>query len=161
VHAIRQIGRFRPIQYGALVAMLAVGGTGCASPETRIRKEPELFAQFAPAVQEKIRAGTIDIGFSAPMVQMALGRPSRVYRRTSQEGVQEIWSYRELTPGTYSHAYAFSGLCPNYRSCRRLHCPYFHHAYHTPPRSVERMRVTFEHDVVSAIEVLDSERGIP
>lgn len=149
--------QIRWVQLGALVVLVSIGLVGCASPAKRIHQNPDLFAQFPAEAQAKIRAGTIDIGFSAPMVQMALGRPDRVYRRTTEAGTQEIWSYRELTAGYYSHAYAFSSLCPSYRTCSRRHCPYFHHAYHQPPQSIERMRVTFEEDVVTEIEVLDAD----
>ncbi len=150
----RQVG---VIPSGALAVLLLFGIAGCASPAKRISQDPDLFAQFSAEDQDKIRAGTIDIGFSAPMVQMALGRPSRVYRRTTSDGTQEIWSYRELTSGYYSHAYAFARLCPSYQTCSRRRCPYFHHAYQTPLRSIERMRVTFEQEVVTTIEALDSE----
>lgn len=141
--------------------LLGIGVAGCASPESRIRKNPDLFAQFSPEDQEKIRAGTIDIGFTAPMVQMALGQPSRVGRRTTESGVQEIWSFQELMPGSFSHAYAFDGLCPSYRTCSRHHCPFYHQAYRYPPESVERMRVTFDQNAVSEIEVMDVDRQRP
>lgn len=70
-------------------AMLA----GCASPDYRIKQNPELFATFSPEVQEKVRKGEVDIGFSTEAVTMALGTPRRIYTRQTKEGQYEVWSY--------------------------------------------------------------------
>ena len=67
-----------------------------------------------------------------------------------------IWSYRAVAPAQFAHPYTFSGLCPHHRTCRRQHCPFFHHAFHTPVRTIERMRVTFEEDEVTDILILDA-----
>ena len=36
---------------------------GCSTPESRIRRNPELFAQIPPAQQELIRKGEVALGF--------------------------------------------------------------------------------------------------
>jgi len=74
-----------------IFSLLAV--SGCATPEARINRNPELFASFPPDVQEKIRLGQVDIGFTGDMVTMALGQPNRIYARQSATGVIEVWSY--------------------------------------------------------------------
>lgn len=84
--------------YLALVLLLA----GCASPAYRIKKNPELFASFTPEVQEKVREGRIDIGFTRNMVLIALGPPARIYTRTTSGGETEIWSYADIRYETES-----------------------------------------------------------
>lgn len=66
---------------------------GCASPEQRIKKNPELFQSFPPDVQELVRQGQIAIGFSGEMVTMSMGPPNRIYSRVSSNGNSEVWSY--------------------------------------------------------------------
>ncbi len=80
------------------VLCLAVGAlvlSGCATPESRIKKNPALFASFPPEVQENVRQGKIDIGYSQDMVKIALGDPDRKYTRQTAIGVLEVWSYTE------------------------------------------------------------------
>lgn len=66
---------------------------GCATPETRIRHNPALFASFSPEVQAKVRAGHIALGFSRQAVRMALGDPDRIYHRITTNGTSEVWAY--------------------------------------------------------------------
>lgn len=67
--------------------------TGCASPESRIKKNPELFNSFPPDVQERVRKGEADIGYTKDMVRIALGEPNRTYERQTESGSVEVWSY--------------------------------------------------------------------
>ncbi len=77
---------------GAATALLLLAG--CAGgPEARIRRNPEVFAGFPPEIQEKVRRGEIELGFTPAMVQMAVGRPQRVNRRLTASGAAEIWVY--------------------------------------------------------------------
>jgi hypothetical protein len=91
---------------GGLLAV-AAGLAGCASPEYRIRKNPELFASFPPEVQTRVRAGQIDIGYTKDMVRIALGRPDRVYVRQTAAAAIEIWAYVAVSTayeGGWGHA---------------------------------------------------------
>ena len=73
---------------------LLVLATGCVStPDSRIKKEPHLFASLAPEMQVKVKKGEIEIGFSREMVSSALGPPRQVNIRTSETGEVEIWTY--------------------------------------------------------------------
>ena len=77
-----------------LVLLLVLMLVGCATPESRIRQNPALFASFPSDVQAKVRQGHIAIGFSQPAVRMALGEPDRVYHRiTSTNSADEVWAY--------------------------------------------------------------------
>jgi len=80
------------------ITLLSVVGallvcSGCASPDYRIKKNPELFASFPASAQELIKKGQVDIGFTAPMVSMSLGEPDRKYARMTAGGKLEVWSY--------------------------------------------------------------------
>ncbi len=124
---------------------------GCATPESRIKKNPELFASFPEEAQQKIRAGSIDIGFTPPMVEMALGRPDRQYSRRTAEGVSRIWSYteRDLRPARQRVTGSFTVRVPG-------------HGYRTVTDTVwvdvdqyleyERLRIEYQDGAVVAIE---------
>jgi hypothetical protein len=87
--------RFPLFALAALVALL----TACTStPEARIAKSQALFDGFAPAVQQKIRAGQVDLGFTPDMVRLALGEPSRVFTRQTEGGATELWVYNDNGP---------------------------------------------------------------
>lgn len=81
---------FRPLFALAAVLLLAA----CAStPESRIKKNPELFASFPADVQAKVQKGEVDIGFTPDMVELAKGKPSRTYSRRTAAGDTEVWAY--------------------------------------------------------------------
>lgn len=66
---------------------------GCASPESRIKQNPQLFAQLTPEQQNLIKQGKVAVGFTPDMVRLALGEPDRVRVRTDAKGSREIWNY--------------------------------------------------------------------
>jgi hypothetical protein len=76
------------------VVGLLVCATGCVStPDSRINKDPRVFAGLTPEIQAKVKKGEIAIGFSREMVRLALGLPRQVNVRTSEAGETEIWTY--------------------------------------------------------------------
>src|SRR5262245_45566136 len=85
----------------ALAAVLALFA-GCSTPESRIRQNPQLFAQLTPEDQELIRKGKVAVGFTGEMVRLALGEPDRFTTRESEAGSREIWHYvtYEMPTGT-------------------------------------------------------------
>ncbi len=85
--------KHRAIVFSGLV-MLVIYFAGCATgPSSRIKQDPEVFASFPEEVQDNIRAGEIDIGYTKEMVEMALGRPDRVVTRTSGDREERVWIY--------------------------------------------------------------------
>jgi hypothetical protein len=68
---------------------------GCASTDSRINKHSDLFATFSPDIQEAIRAGRVQIGYTTDMVFMALGKPHREYVRNTAAGQTQVWSYTD------------------------------------------------------------------
>jgi hypothetical protein len=79
----------------SLLALLMLGlvMAGCASPDRRIEKAPEIFAQLTPEQQELVRQGNVAVGFSEDAVRLALGQPDRKWTRTDAGGTHEVWSY--------------------------------------------------------------------
>jgi len=74
--------------------------TGCITAqqlrEQRIAKNHELFNAFNPDIQEKVRFGHIDLGFSQDMVRLAWGSPDRIYIKTTSDGVATVWTYTRM-----------------------------------------------------------------
>ncbi|HUJ42931.1 MAG TPA: hypothetical protein VLW52_04910 [Opitutaceae bacterium] len=135
-----------PVAAAVVLAALCIAG--CSTPESRIRKNPEVFARLTPAQQDMIRKGQVGIGFTEEMVQLALGEPDQIRTRTDANGVTEIWSYTTyegpdgmiLYRGWY-HRYYYWGdpLYPYY-----LSYPY--------RREHEHFRVTFRDGKVISVE---------
>ena|SRR5688572_22695428 len=76
----------------ALLCSVIVLGA-CGARERRIRKNQGLFSTYPPATQQAIRRGDVEVGFTKEMVLMALGKPDRVYSRSTEGSTQEIWGY--------------------------------------------------------------------
>lgn len=87
---------------------LALAFAGCSTPDSRIEKNSAAFAGYPPAVQAKIRAGEVDVGFTTEMVQLALGKPDRVIRRRTAAGESEVWIYADKSP-TFSFGVGIGG----------------------------------------------------
>lgn len=135
--------------------LAALVAAGCNSPASRIRRNPELFAQLTPAQQDLIRRGRVDIGFSAEMVRLALGEPDRLGLRTDVDGTTEIWNYVSyeapdgipLYRGWYHRYHAWGDpLYPYYTSFPER-------------RERERFRVIFRRGTVHALEHEKDWRG--
>lgn len=78
-----------------LCALLA----GCVgTPSDRIQKNEVAFSTWPPDVQAKVRAGQVEVDFTADMVRVALGAPERMVMRTTQEGTSEVWIYADTRP---------------------------------------------------------------
>ena len=78
--------------------LLAALLSACSSPDSRIDSNRAAFNQFPTDVQEKIKAGRIDVGFTPEMVRMALGEPARIFTRKTEAGDAEVWIFTESKP---------------------------------------------------------------
>lgn len=82
-----------------VVVLLGFSLVGCATgPSSRIKQDPETFERFPADVQENIRLGEIDIGYSKEMVEMALGEPNRVVSRRQEGREERVWIYTRSAP---------------------------------------------------------------
>jgi hypothetical protein len=87
-----------------LLAALAMAG--CSTVDSRMAKAQPQFDSWPPAVQQKVRAQQVDIGFTPEQVFVALGEPDRKYTRTTAQGMAEVWAYRDHRP-TFSFGLGF------------------------------------------------------
>ena len=72
--------------------------TACSSTESRVHENQAAFDSYPPEVQQKIRSGNVDIGFTPDQVRMALGDPDHRYSRQTAAGTQDVWGYRDTSP---------------------------------------------------------------
>lgn len=70
----------------------------CSSPDSRIADNRSAFDRFSPDIQQKIRTGQVDVGFTPEMVIMSLGEPARKFTRKTDKGDTEVWSYHDDSP---------------------------------------------------------------
>ena len=131
-----------------MIALMATAGlTACSTTATRIRANPELFAQLTPDQQALVKNGRVGLGFSMDAVKLALGDPDRVTTTENNDGVMTVWHYASyeadghaLYTGYYHAGPRWWGGPP----------PFYYLDY--PNRYVrDRFRVTFHGDRVSAI----------
>jgi hypothetical protein len=80
--------------------LLSVLIAGCAtqSPDQRIAREKELFESYASDVQQSIRAGKVEVGFTEDMVRMAMGNPDRIVNRITEETNERVFIYTRSRP---------------------------------------------------------------
>lgn len=78
-----------------LLAAALLAAAGCSTPTSRIAKHQAAFNEWPAAVQEKVRAGEVAIGFTADQTLVALGDPDRKFVRTTTDGTTEVWAYRK------------------------------------------------------------------
>ena len=78
---------------------------GCASHiNERIQEKSEVFNRVPPEVQKNLREGTIETGYTADMVYMALGKPSKVKVKDTSNGKIGLWVYERFFPEGYEAA---------------------------------------------------------
>ena len=118
----------------------------CAStPESRIEKSPDAFAQLTPEQQAKVRAGKVGIGFDAAATKLALGEPDKVLEKTTAAGDSEVWIYQDV--------YSYPAAGPCYGAYFRYSLPSY--CFFGPPTVQEvkdRIRVSFEAGKVVSVE---------
>lgn len=143
------------IFFNAAVLAAALLLAACAStPESRIKKNPELFASFPPEAQAKIQKGDVDIGFTPEMVEFAKGRPNHTYSRRTAAGETEVWSYTTIRYTTDRQRVEVRTRAPDsgghYRS-------YTDWVWVDVQRQTEhdQLRVEFSNGKVSAVETAD------
>ena len=83
----------------ALLGIAALALMACNTTGSRIRSHQELFDGYPPEVQENLRNGIIEIGYTTEMVFMALGEPDQKTAAEGEDEVEEVWTYRQRVPG--------------------------------------------------------------
>lgn len=122
---------------------LLLVATGCATPEARIKRHAELFATFPPEVQEKVREGVIQLGYTQDMVFLAIGQPNHTQQRVDSTGTTLVWRYT---------AYRWS---PDANYWPRRYGPWWNDPYWDDREEYDVLRVEFRDNKVTAIEYID------
>ena len=140
-----------PTLRSCLAVLSLLAAAGCATPESRIKDNPEIFNNFPPEVQSKVRTGQIGIGYTKDMVFIALGKPDREYTRTTAEGTSEVWSFTDTYTSTERQRITadFRIVDPQggFRTTRDTVW-----ADVNVPHEYEKLRIEFRNDEVTAIE---------
>lgn len=82
----------------ASVLLMALMLAACSSTGSRISDQQSVFDTYPADVQQKIRAGQVDVGFNQDQVRMAVGEPSRRYTQQTTVGESEVWAYSKSSP---------------------------------------------------------------
>lgn len=103
------------ISAGLLLLTLQAGceSTGVSA---RIQEKSAVFTTLTPEQQATIREGAIELGYTADMVYMALGKPSKVKAQDDPEGRVEMWTYRNFYPSVAVTQLAMNNPGRKYRA---------------------------------------------
>ena len=77
----------------SVIVLLAASLAACAGAPTRIKHNQGLFDSYPPQVQELIRVGKVEVGFTMDQARMALGKPDRSITETTAGLTREVWVY--------------------------------------------------------------------
>ena len=137
-----------------LVAVSLLFVTGCQNVDSRIKEKPDVFAKLDVAVQDKIKQGIIDLGFTEDMVYLALGAPDQKREAVSVTGQTVTWiynTYYERYDGINHAGYYRQVYFDSYLRSYRVHYrPAFVDTY--VAEKEERIRVVFKDGKVTVIE---------
>ncbi len=144
------------MQPTSLLFLLGLAGllAGCVStPQSRVERNPDLFATFSEEEKALILEGKIGLGFTKEMVLLASGAPDRKTKKTTKDGVGEVWTYFKYGPGRFSYGSRFYGssyLYDPYLTTRGFYYPF--PAFHHRGRKIKDLVVNFENGEVIAFE---------
>lgn len=133
----------RPAALASLFGAILLAA--CASPETRIKDNPESYNKLSPVQQEQVHKGDISIDMPDFGVELALGKPDSITERTEAKGTVRIWHYKKQDTSTTTIDYV------------GFYNPYFYPGFapvivnNTQPAG-DRIRVFFNDQKVVAIE---------
>ncbi len=138
--------------------LLMVLLTGCATTESRIKKNQPLFDSYPADVQESIRKGIVLPGYTEEMAFMALGEPDRKYTRITATQHITVWSYTDTytTPQQQRVEGSFrvkdgSGRYRTVNDSVWVDVDQVH--------EYEKKRIEFENGMVTAVEEAELQRG--
>lgn len=140
-----------------LTALLLVGIsllTSCNTIKSRIDEKSALFNSLDPQVQDHLRKGLIDVGYTEDMVYIALGKPDEKSEKTTTAGTTTTWIYNtywEEYEGTHTAGYRRHVVFdPRIRAYRVFYVPVREEVYSA--HEEEKTRVTFKNGLVESIE---------
>jgi hypothetical protein len=137
-----------------LAVSLALLFTACSTTDSRIRERSVTFAALDPATQDRLRLGRVDLGDTADMVYIAIGRPTKMIDRITNQERESTWvytSFYEEYAGTRTAGFRRTVIedKDTKRSFIRVE-PVYRDIY--LQRAEDYIRLIFRAGIVSAIE---------
>lgn len=80
------------------IGLAALVLAGCSTIDSRIKDKQEAFDAYPAEVQAAVREGKVKVGFTPEQVEIALGKPDRIYSRTKTGVESEVWAYTDNSP---------------------------------------------------------------
>ena len=78
-------------------ALSLLSGCDASSGVTaRIQEKSSVFSQLTPEQKNNIEKQVIEVGYTADMVYMSLGKPNAKVTRETPDGPVEMWTYRNF-----------------------------------------------------------------
>ena len=71
---------------------------GCSSYESRLNERASSLSKLTPKQREAMEAGRVEVGYTADMVYVVLGKPERV--EAGEAADQETWVYSNEQSGS-------------------------------------------------------------
>jgi outer membrane protein assembly factor BamE (lipoprotein component of BamABCDE complex) len=133
--------RFLPTLFATSALLLL---SGCATPQARIKQNPQLFSALSPEAKTKVQAGIIELGYTQDMVFLAAGKPTYVQTRLDDDGKTTVWRYTAYRWTTSSDVWP------------RRYGPWWHDSWYREDREeYDVLRVEFRDGKVAAIEHIE------
>lgn len=82
-----------------LLSSICLLAAGCAINRKPLRQSTTAFEQLDPAVQARVAEGQVEVGYTAQMVERALGEPKRINAKASGTSVVATWIYPDHEGG--------------------------------------------------------------
>jgi len=82
-----------------LLAAAFTAGCATSTPQSRIDANRTAYSEYPSDVRRNIREGRVEVGYTAEMAEMALGKPGRKLSRLDETNEQsEVWIYYKNRP---------------------------------------------------------------
>jgi hypothetical protein len=144
-----------PRLLSTLLAVLAFALlSACSSFASRAKEKAAVFSALDPTTRTRLEAREIQVGDTADMVYIALGKPDEKQEKITAAGVSGVWvysAYWEEYQGTrlvgYRRDVVYNAGTKSYQV---FYTPDYQPVY--APRIEDRLRVTFEAGRVTVVE---------
>jgi hypothetical protein len=144
-----------PRLLSTLLAVLAFALLpACSSFASRAKEKASVFSALDPTTRTRLEAREIQVGDTADMVYIALGKPDEKQEKITAAGVSGVWvysAYWEEYQGTrlvgYRRDVVYNAGTKSYQV---FYTPDYQPVY--APRIEDRLRVTFEAGRVTVVE---------
>ena len=133
----------------------ALGLAGCSTVDKRIEEKSAAFAAYPAEIQENLRKGIVEIGYTPDQVYIALGKADDKRERVTARGRELTWIYH-----SYLEEYRGTALVGYRRRIAYHPVAKRNYVYWEPAmvdvyrgRMEERIRISFQDGNVAVIEL--------